>query len=58
MVNIYQNCYELIHNYIFGGATLTSNTELITIALASAASIFCFAVPFMVVWKVIKMIVG
>lgn len=55
-MNIYQNCYDLIQTYIFGGEVLTSNTELVCIALSSCACIFVFALPFLIVWKVLKML--
>lgn len=58
MVNIYQNLYDIIVQYLFGNAELTSNMELITIALASIGAIFVFMIPFAVVWKVFKLIVN
>lgn len=55
-MNIYQNCMDLIQTYIFGGAEFTSNTELVAIALSTCATVFLFALPFLLVWKIIKMI--
>lgn len=56
MIDIYGNLYDIIVNYLFGGGDLSSNEELITIALASIGAIFVFSVPFIIVWKIIKMI--
>lgn len=57
-MNIYQDCFDLIHQYIFGGAELTANMDLICVALSSFACIFVFSLPFLIVWKVIKLICG
>ena len=58
-MNIYQDVYNIITTYLFGGnVAIGSNQELITIALASIATIFVFALPFVVVLKLIKLIMG
>ena len=44
-MNIYQSFYDLINQYVFG------NSIVSTIAV-----IFVVALPFMLVWKVIKML--
>ena len=54
-MNIYQDCLDLIQTYIFGGVAFTPNTELVAIFLASSACIFLFSLPFLLVWKIIKM---
>lgn len=58
MIDIYANIYDLITTYIFGGVLDSSNEELITICLSSIACIFVFALPFLVIWKVIKLIMN
>ena len=55
-MSIYQSCFDLIHTYIYGGVTLTSDMSLVCTFMASAACIFLFALPFCIVWKVIRMI--
>lgn len=55
-MNIYQNIYDLIHTYIFGGDALTANTELITILLSSVGCVFVFSLPFLLIYKVLKML--
>lgn len=57
-MNIYQDVFDLIQQYIFGGVELTANMELVAITLASIACVFVFALPFLVVWKVIRLILG
>ena len=57
-MSIYQSCYDLIHQYIYGGVTLTSDMTLVATLLATCACVFCFAIPFMIAWKVIKLIMG
>lgn len=57
-MSIYQNIYDIIVQYIYGGATLTSAMELTTVTLSTIGCIFVFALPFLLVWKVCKMFVG
>lgn len=59
MINIYQTIYNLINTYIFGNIELVSgsNEELITMLLSSFATILLFALPFVAVYKIIKMII-
>lgn len=58
MSSIYQSCFDLIHTYIYGGLELTSDMSLVCTLLSTIACIFCFALPFIVVWKVISFITG
>lgn len=59
MTNIYQTIYDLVATYIFGGSVdVGTNQELVTMLLATCACIFVFALPFVVVWKVMKLIIG
>lgn len=57
-MGIYQAIYDIIHQYIYGGVTMTADMSLVTTLIATTASIFTVALPFLVVWKVIKMVVG
>lgn len=58
-LTIFNDLYQLVNQYFFGGATeLSSNADLICNLIASFGSIFLIALPFIVVWKVIKLIVG
>lgn len=55
---IYLALYELIQNAFYGSATLTGWQEMVLTVLATIGCFFVFAVPFIVVWKVICIIVG
>lgn len=58
-MSIYQSIYDLINTYIFGGLIETGTyTELVTILLSTTACIFVFAIPFIIVWKVITFVTG
>lgn len=57
-MSIYQSIFDIIHTYIYGGVTMTADMTLTTTLLSTGASIFVVALPFTVVWKIIKMIVG
>lgn len=51
--SVYQSCFDLIHTYIYGGAAMTSDMNLVCTAIATIACLFVFALPFLVVYKVI-----
>lgn len=55
---MYQNIYSIVQQYVFEGAVLTPNMDLIATLISSIAVIFMVALPFTIVWRVIKMIVG
>lgn len=55
---MYKSIYDLIISAFFEGATITGWIELVCTVLATAAIVFCFSVPFIVVIKVIKLICG
>lgn len=58
-INIYQTFYNLIKTYIFGGTTGgDANQELILILVSTIATLFIIALPFLVVWKVIRIFMG
>lgn len=55
---MYQALYELISNGIFDSTSLSGYQDLVTTLLATIGSVFIVSIPFLVVWKVIKLIVG
>lgn len=57
VMGIYQNIYALLEQYIYGG-TLTADAELVCTLASTAGCLFLVSLPFLVVWKVIKLIVG
>lgn len=59
MINIYDTLYTLVNNTIFGGSiAIGSYPDMIATVIATLGVCFIIAVPFMVLWKVIKLIVG
>lgn len=54
-VNVYQTCYDLINEFIFGN-TIVAGTypDLVAIALSTCATIVVFALPFIIVWRIIR----
>lgn len=58
MNGIYQECFSLIQQYIYGGVELTADMSLTATILATVASIFVFSLPFLIVLWVIKFITG
>lgn len=56
-MSIYQNLYDIIQTYIFGGVTeLGSNQELVCMLVSTIGSIFLISIPFLVVYFVIRLI--
>lgn len=55
---IYNNIYALVEQYIYGSVAVGSYQELVCIAVATMACLFIIALPFLVVWRVIRMVVG
>lgn len=58
MNGIYNTCVDLISHYVFNGVVIGSYEELITKLIATCASLFVVALPFIVVFMVLKMIVN
>lgn len=58
MVSIYNTLYELIVTYIYGVVEVGSHQELVTICLSTIGCLFVFALPFVLVLKVIKILLG
>lgn len=58
MPSIYQSCFDLVHTYIYGGVELTSDMSLVATLISTIACLFCFALPFIVVWWFISLIVN
>lgn len=55
---IYQTIYDLLMTSLFSGATAIEWVSLVCTILSTCATIFVFAIPFIIVWKLIKMICG
>lgn len=57
--SVYNTIYDLIETYIFGGSiAVGSHQDLTATILASIICVLVFALPFLIIWKVIKVIMG
>ena len=56
--SIYQTCYDLVQTYIFGSVQVGSYQELVCIIISAAACIFVFSLPFLIVWRFLKLLGG
>lgn len=59
-INLFQTCYDLLNQYIFGGIVVVGNgtyQDLVLTLLATIGVIFCISIPFIVVYKFIKVLV-
>lgn len=57
-MSVYQSCFDLVVTHIYGGVELTSDMNLVATLIATIASVFCFAIPFIVVYLFIRLLVG
>lgn len=58
-MNIYQGLYELINQYIYGGTIVAESVaDLVATLLSTAGCIFLVAIPFVLVWRICKMLMG
>ena len=55
-MSIYQNIYDLLHTYVYGSVELTSDMSLVCTLLSTIGCVFLVSLPFLLVWKIIKMI--
>lgn len=56
-MSLYYSAYQLFSDYIYGvGAELTPEMNLTLTMLSTLASLFVVAVPFIVVWFVIRFV--
>lgn len=54
-MNVYQSCYDLINEFIYGNTVVSgSYQELVCIAVATVACIAVFALPFVIVWRIVR----
>ena len=57
-MGIYQNLFELIKMYIYGGVELTPSMELTATLISTLGSVFLVALPFILVLWVCKLVIG
>lgn len=55
-MSIYQSIYNIINQYIFNNAIITNSIQDLAVTLVSlTACLFLIAVPFILVWRLIKL---
>lgn len=52
--SVFHSVYDIIHHYIYGGVEMNADMSLTCTLLATIASVFVFAVPFVLVWGFFK----
>lgn len=58
-MNIYNTLYELINTYVYGGSIVAESVaDLVATLISTAGCIFLIAVPFMLVWRICKLLMG
>ena len=56
---IYNTLYDLVNSYIFVGNVLVgSYQELVCIIVSVIGCLFVFSIPFILVYRIIKLLVG
>lgn len=51
---MYLQIYQLFIDTVYGGLTLTPDMTLTATIISTTACVFCFALPFIVVWRFIR----
>ena len=58
-MSIYDSIYNLFNTYVYGGNIVVgSHQDLVATLMSTIAVVFMVSLPFLVVWKVIKLIMG
>lgn len=57
-MSIYQSLFDLIQTYVYGGATLTADMNLVCTLISTIGCVFLVALPFVIVYKVLMIIMG
>lgn len=56
-MNLYQTCFDLINQYIYGNSVVSGTyQELVCIIASTGAVLFLFALPFLLVKKILNML--
>lgn len=51
---IYQQLFELLHTYVYGGVDLTADMNLTLTIAATFGALFLVSLPFILVWGIVK----
>lgn len=53
---MYYNIYNILHQYIFESAEITSHIDLTLTIVSTALTLFVVAIPFLIVYKFVRWI--
>lgn len=53
-IGIYQQLFQLLHTYVYGGVDLTADMNLTLTIAATFCSLFLVSLPFILVWGILK----
>lgn len=58
-MTIYDSIYELLNQFVFGGNIIPSSIQDSACSIVSTAlCLFVVSIPFVLVWRVLKLMVG
>lgn len=57
-MGVYMTLYSILQEFLYGAESLTPHMEFVLTELATLGCIAAVAVPFLVVWCVIRAILG
>ena len=56
-MNIYQALYDLVNQYVYGNSIVVgSHQDLVAVFIATCGCIFLVALPFLLVYKILKLL--
>lgn len=56
---IYDTLYDLLSTYIFGGGIATGTyADLICMLVATIGCLFVISIPFIIIWRTIRIFLG
>lgn len=52
-MSMYQSLFDLIQTHVYGGAELTPDMNLVCTLISTIGVLFCIAIPFFVVYRIL-----
>ena len=53
-MGIYQQIYDLIHQFIFGGVEMTANMDLVAVLMSTCGTVAVVSIPIVLMYKIIR----
>lgn len=57
-MSIYQNLFDLMSTYVYGGVELTPDMNLICTLVSTLGCLFLVSLPFVIVIRIVKALTG